>query len=348
MRTVSCHMRNDCGRSCADLHSWFKSKFWLVPLLCASIAGCSSSGSIELLATTQALGETQNDLVMGFESPSFWTASAGPLGKSSNVSQGLFSLSTHPVNYTTFTSRRLSSLGAFRGVAVDLLMPATQPNPFWLGAIQLFVSAPSRNVYNAYLGQNELTGQPVAQWNSEEFAMPPSVSDQLNAAPYDDLTFTVVLNVPGAPGEYLLDHLRTRVNTVPWPTPPANFTTITDEQLKALRRTNDVFEVTPEDRDRQHDARAARAAQDAATIQQLLAVRPDLAVRINATPDPSATVLPDGNVEIVLPDNGEPVQLNGRRVRDGSFAAAFRGFNNLTNQQTLYRAIFPVLLAFGC
>lgn len=169
------------------------------------------------LATDQAAAAalTPADIV-GFEQPSGWTTSSGSLARSTDCTQGTGALAVNaPINYTTLTSKPIgsqSSLGAELivggTVAIDLKLPVQQPNPSWYGAVQLFVTVPSRGVYNAYLGQDELTGNRVNQWQTYWFSVPSSVGSALQNQAYGDLTVTVVLNVPSSgTGTYLLDNL---------------------------------------------------------------------------------------------------------------------------------------------
>jgi hypothetical protein len=54
----------------------------------------------------------------------------------------------------------------------------------------------------------ELTGQALGQFNTQTFTLSETVRTALSAK-YEDLTFTVVLNVPAdAVGNYLVDNLR--------------------------------------------------------------------------------------------------------------------------------------------
>jgi hypothetical protein len=92
-------------------------------------------------------------------------------------------------------------------VSIDLLLPTNQANPFWFGAMQMFVSCPSCNLFNAYLGQVELTGLPTGAYQTLRFAVPAGVAASVSSQA-KDFTVTVVLNVPSnSTGSYLLDHL---------------------------------------------------------------------------------------------------------------------------------------------
>jgi hypothetical protein len=165
--------------------------------------------------------------VLGFESTAGWRASSGRATASPTRTQGAAAYAlTAPVNYTTITSQRLAATSpgfsflsdAGSKVAVDVLLPTQQPNPYYYGALQLFVSCPSRSVYNQYLGQVELTGSPLGVYRTLKFNLTDFVRNSLRGASYTDLTFTFALNSPAnALGTYLLDNVRIKspANTTP-------------------------------------------------------------------------------------------------------------------------------------
>lgn len=82
---------------------------------------------------------------------------------------------------------------------VDVYVPPTgQPNPYWLGAVQLFVTVPSAYMVNAYAGQVELTPGGTG-WRTAEFTLSQEVLNALRA-PHPDVRFGIAVNTPqGAP-----------------------------------------------------------------------------------------------------------------------------------------------------
>lgn len=156
--------------------------------------------------------------VLGFESKSGWTVSSGSVALTSNRTQGSAALAiTAPQNYTTLVSAKLASgtagLAAISDtgatVALDFQQPTLQPNPSYLGAVQLYLSCPSKSIYNQYLGQVDLTGKPLGVFQTLSFTVPDGVRHSLANATYSDLTFTIALNAPaGARGTYIVDNLR--------------------------------------------------------------------------------------------------------------------------------------------
>lgn len=172
---------------------------------CASNDDRGETPNVEQSALTVA--STGN--VLGFESADAWSASTGSVSVSDNHTQGAHSLSVTPRGYTTYTSAVLGSLsGVESQLEFDLWMPRSQPNPYWLGAAQLYVSIPSLSVYNVYLGQKELTGLPLTNWDTLSYSIPTDLVAKLKGR-YADATFTIALNVPAdATGTYQLDNLR--------------------------------------------------------------------------------------------------------------------------------------------
>jgi hypothetical protein len=184
-----------------------------------AVLGCSRSHDDGVVSRQGALTLTSNAEILGFENPAQWTVSSGSKSASPVHTEGTVSLAiASPVNYTTIVSAALTSAGTeLSGIApgaafrVDLQLPTTQPNPYWFGAMQMFVTSVSRGVYNQYLGQVELTGVPLGVFKTHEFLFPAFVIQLLQGSSYADLQVTIVLNVPSAgTGTYLLDNLRLR------------------------------------------------------------------------------------------------------------------------------------------
>ena len=72
----------------------------------------------------------------------------------------------------------MSSLTGVTGMlGLDVRLPTTQANPFWYGFVQLLISAPSKGLNNVFLGQQELTGRPLAQYFPLTFSLPANGRD---------------------------------------------------------------------------------------------------------------------------------------------------------------------------
>ena len=62
-----------------------------------------------------------------------------------------------PINGYPFVASGLTLNSA---LSVDLFIPNNQPNQNYLGALQMYLTCPSVNAFNEYIGQVELTGKP--------------------------------------------------------------------------------------------------------------------------------------------------------------------------------------------
>ena len=159
------------------------------------------------------VGET-----FGFETPSLWPVITGSAATSSstNRTQGAFSLRVAGSGFIELSSAPLSSFevrsqipaGLTPGsIAFDLFIPAPPPNPFWVGASQMYVTIPSANVFHQYLGQTELTGLPQNRFNRIAFTLPANVRAAIQAN-HPAVSFQISLNVPAGGAPFLFDNLR--------------------------------------------------------------------------------------------------------------------------------------------
>ncbi len=147
--------------------------------------------------------------ILGFESTSHWTASAGTLATvSTPITQGAAALKVSNIAYATLTSAALSSQVVTVGnqVKLDLLLPQQQPQS-WHGQVSVFLSSPSKNLYNASLGTVELTGLPLETYNTITIGVPGWVKTALTGS-FNDLRVTVALNVAAGSGRHLVDNFR--------------------------------------------------------------------------------------------------------------------------------------------
>jgi hypothetical protein len=168
------------------------------------------------LGEVQVLPYGDQPPMMTFESASAWQVQNGASATLSTTSeQGQHSLSVNAVGWTPIVSTPMDSLllraGAtssnYSAVSFALSIPTTQPNPSWIGAAQMYISSPSANIYNAYMGQVDLTPLPQGQFNRLAFTIPDYALPALKLD-NPDVSFTIVLNVnPGTNG-WLLDDLR--------------------------------------------------------------------------------------------------------------------------------------------
>jgi hypothetical protein len=146
--------------------------------------------------------------------PALWTASNGTLSKSPISANGFNSISVAAGGYTPVVSAPMSSadIRASAGpnlnkISYSLLIPTNAPNPFWVGQTQVFISAPSVNVFNVPLGNVELTGQPLQTFIRPTFTVPSSAMAALTGAA-TDVTITISLNVNAGTQGWLLNDLK--------------------------------------------------------------------------------------------------------------------------------------------
>jgi RHS repeat-associated protein len=158
--------------------------------------------------------------VLGFEDPAAWAVPAGiAKTRSTTHTEGAFALAVGARGFVTVRSVPVAfNAPVAASLTYDLMLPTQQPNPSWLGATQAYLECPTANVFNAYLGQTELTGLPLAQWRRISYVVPAEVRAQL-AQGCPALTVTIVVNVPtNATGTYLLDNLALGASTPSLPT----------------------------------------------------------------------------------------------------------------------------------
>src|SRR5580698_7667041 len=82
----------------------------------------------------------------------------------------------NPINSTLLRGAATSS--NLSQVAVTLDIPTTQSNKYWISAARMYISAQIAKVYNAYMGQVELTGLPQEQFDRLEFSRFPAMRCQ--------------------------------------------------------------------------------------------------------------------------------------------------------------------------
>jgi hypothetical protein len=146
--------------------------------------------------------------VLGFEDAASWTSSAGLTLVSSPKTQGSYAMSVGGSGYREVSSvaMKTSQLqGVSSNMALDVYIPTVQSNPYWLGQVALYVSCPSANLNNAWIGAGELTGKLLGQFTTVQFSIPDYVKSALLSS-HDDLSFKIVVNA-NDPG-YVLDNLR--------------------------------------------------------------------------------------------------------------------------------------------
>ena len=92
-------------------------------------------------------------------------------------------------------------------VSLDVFVPPSQPNPNYFGAVQLYLTCPSANFWNQYIGEDELTGLPTNHYSTLRYPLPSPISAML-AGSHPDCFFNVNLNINPTPTPMFLDNLR--------------------------------------------------------------------------------------------------------------------------------------------
>lgn len=148
--------------------------------------------------------------LFGFEDLRSWTSTVAQLSLvTSSVTQGCGALGIDGSGYLPIAGARFSTtdLRLDAGLSVDLFIPADQPNPWWLGALQMFLTCPSGGVFNHYIGQLELTGRPSGRYSTLRFPLSGETRALLGAR-FSDCAFGFALNVNATGRTWLLDNLR--------------------------------------------------------------------------------------------------------------------------------------------
>jgi CARDB len=172
--------------------------------------GHTSLGTYTVSVAFQPGAVVHSNRILGFENAGDWSASAGTLSNvSSPVTEGAAALQVAGVGYTILRSAAVSSQGVSVGgkVAFDILLPQFE-NGTWYGQVQVYLNAPSRGIYDAYVGSQNLSGLPLETYNTITMTLPPSLATSLRAGAFDDLTIKIVLDLPSGSGRHLLDNFR--------------------------------------------------------------------------------------------------------------------------------------------
>jgi hypothetical protein len=146
---------------------------------------------------------------MGFESAAQWQSTVALTANTVRKTEGQQGLSVGGSGYRVVSSRPMPSpwVGLTDSISVDFFVPGGQPNPYWLGAVQMYASCPSAELNNAYLGQVELTGKPVNAFSTLTYTLPPAVV-QVLSQPRNDCTVSIAVNTNATAEPPVLDNLR--------------------------------------------------------------------------------------------------------------------------------------------
>lgn len=146
-----------------------------------------------------------NAEILGFEITSGFSISSGNLTLNSERVEGGHSLAATGFQHASLQSPPLSTLGTVTDtVGFDLLVPSRPFGSADFGSVQLFLEAPSRNVYNAFVGQKNLDGAVLGRFRRVEFQLPAAVKTALASGQYGDLRFKIQLDLPAVATDALL------------------------------------------------------------------------------------------------------------------------------------------------
>jgi hypothetical protein len=170
---------------------------------------CQSPGPVTSLEV-QRSALTDSGPVFGFETLSGWTATTGTKSSSTDHTEGTSSLSLNgAVGYTELDSVAVNFTGtSSTTVAYDLKVVTTRPAPSWSGSTSLYLSCPSRNLSNTFVGPKSFNGLAAVEFRTVRSSLPSNVSSAL-ANGCSDLGIRLAVNIPsGTAGSYIVDNFR--------------------------------------------------------------------------------------------------------------------------------------------
>jgi hypothetical protein len=156
--------------------------------------------------------ENPPQMMMSFDGPAdeFWSADIGTLSDVTAIrTEGTASMAVNAGNYVRldglpFQTWSLPLLGT--RVDLDVYVPPGQPQPYWFGAVQLFITIPSAQIINSFIGHVELTPGGTG-WRTASFTLPTQVRTALSQQ-HSNVRFGVAVNRPGNAPPILLDNMR--------------------------------------------------------------------------------------------------------------------------------------------
>lgn len=151
--------------------------------------------------------------ILGFEKPGAWTSTQAQLSvHTGRAVEGIASLqvltpaSFHAIVSPNFSTAGLTPVG--NKITLDLFVSPAQPNPSWVGNIEVLISIPSAGIDNQWAGNYPLTPLARGSFQRIQFAaLPTATRTALNAAP-SDVKLQFNLNVTSNSGPYYLDNIR--------------------------------------------------------------------------------------------------------------------------------------------
>jgi hypothetical protein len=170
------------------------------------VDGAGQAATANQRVTVVAIGD-----VLGFEKAGQWSSPQATLTQvTSPKTQGAQAMAVNGSGFIEISSVALDARtlpGVTSKLAYDLFIPTNPPNPFYVGATQLYVSVPSVGINNQFIAQIELTGKPLGAFSQMTFNLPTNVVNALRGQS-TDVTFKVTLNVNRHPQPFVMDNMR--------------------------------------------------------------------------------------------------------------------------------------------
>lgn len=152
----------------------------------------------------------QTNSFLDFEDIDEWLSNSDTFAVTDTILSGLSALGLdavvgwNEVESRTFATAELPD--PTDTISLDLYIPTPQPNPWWTGAVQLFLTCEDAEFYNQMIGQVELQNLFQSEYNQLKF----SLSEQTRAIlldDYFDCRFKITLNSSSTAGKFLFDRM---------------------------------------------------------------------------------------------------------------------------------------------
>lgn len=155
--------------------------------------------------------KTLADSVTGFEAAELWSLlnGTGTLASSEICTEGDASLHISGNGWQTIISEKVNTTDIAvnsDSISLDLFVGDRQRSSYWRGSVQISVHCPSANVYQDWIGSEQLNNLPVDEFSIVSFALPQRIKDVFNGN-HEDLQFVISLNTVQGTGEYYIDNI---------------------------------------------------------------------------------------------------------------------------------------------
>lgn len=156
--------------------------------------------------------QSVTDSILGFESAALWSFQngSGTLTSSPTCTQGSAALSVGGNGWQTIKSAPINTALIdlqSDAISFDLFVGDRQSSPWWTGSVQLSIHCPSANIYQEWVGSEQLNNLPLDQYSTVTFDLNPRQLQML-AGQHSDLQFFISLSSNPNSGDYYLDNIR--------------------------------------------------------------------------------------------------------------------------------------------